>query len=320
VRTEQMPQLNHPHLGTDMRSNSMYMIGIIGGMSWESTAVYYRRLNEFVRDRMGGLHSARILLASLDFSPIAHMQKEARWNNAEELIINTALDLKRGGADLLILATNTMHKVADAIGVRTGLPFIDIRSVTARALKAAGKRRPLLLGTRFTMEDDFYTEYLRISGLDVLTPAEADRSAVHGIIFEELCRGIVSTASKARFLAVIDACRTNGMDSVIFGCTEIGLLLSPADVPEGAFDTTELHAAAAIERALAKSPADNEPGPLGLSPVQPDWPAGLGGPPERNGFNDAVSLWRLQNMTHDEREEFLGPPRRNRIFTEKNTL
>jgi aspartate racemase len=234
----------------------MKTIGVIGGMSWESTAVYYRRLNELVRDRMGGLHSARLLLASVDFAPIAEMQKAGRWREAEDMLIASALDLKRGGADLIILATNTMHKVADTIGTQIGLPFIDIRTVTAKALISVGKRKPLLLGTRFTMEDGFYADHLAASGLEVVTPSADGRNTVHEIIYDELCRGIISPASKQRYLDIIEGCRTPGFDSVIFGCTEIGLLLAPSDLREGVFDTTELHVAAAVDRALSNAIAD----------------------------------------------------------------
>ena len=298
----------------------MHIIGIIGGMSWESTAVYYRRLNELVREQAGGLHSARVLLASVDFALIAEMQKDARWDDAEAYLIELAFDLKRGGADFLVLATNTMHKVADTLASRTGLPFIDIRDVTVLALKAAGKKKPLLLGTRFTMEDSFYTGRLFDRGFDVVVPSDTDRKIVHDIIYNELCCGIVSTSSKAKYLEIINSGRAQGIDSVIFGCTEIGMLLSQSDIPEGAFDTTELHVAAAVERAMAKQLTKARTYSTDTPLPKPDWPAGLGPPVESDGYDDAVSFWRLQNMTQAERDAFLGPPRKRNIFNEKKSL
>jgi aspartate racemase len=228
----------------------MKTIGVIGGMSWESTAVYYRRLNELVRDRMGGLHSARLLLASVDFAPIAAMQQAGEWDKAGEVLAEAAMNLARGGAELIVLATNTMHKVADAITSASSLPFLHIADVSASALIKAGKKKPLLLATRFTMEQEFYRGHLRRYGIEALIPSGDDRTSVHRIIYEELCQGIMRPASKDAYLAVIERARADGMDSVIFGCTEIGLLLSPSDVPEGAFDTTELHCVAAVDAAF----------------------------------------------------------------------
>jgi aspartate racemase len=227
----------------------MRTIGVIGGMSWESTAVYYRRLNELVRERAGGLHSAKLLLASVDFAPIAEMQKAGAWDEAGAVLAGTAQELEKGGADLIILATNTMHKVADAITTTISIPLIHIADISAEALRKAGKRKPLLLATRFTMEQDFYRGHLRRYGIEAIIPSVEDRLVVHRIIYEELCQGIIRPESKDAYLAIIDRARGEGMDSVIFGCTAIGLLLSGQDVPEGAFDTTELHCRAAIDAA-----------------------------------------------------------------------
>jgi aspartate racemase len=226
-------------------------IGIIGGMSWESTAVYYRRINELVRERLGGLHSARVIVNSVDFAPIAAMQAAGDWEKAGIQLGFAAHALQQAGAHFIVLATNTMHKVARHITGATGLPMLHIGDVTADALLAAGKTRPLLLATRFTMEQAFYRDHLKKRGIEAIVPDQGGRDAVHGIIYDELCKGIVRPESKARYLAVIEAARSEKIDSVIFGCTEIGMLLSLQDVPEGAFDTTELHCVAAVDAALA---------------------------------------------------------------------
>jgi aspartate racemase len=229
----------------------MKTIGIIGGMSWESTAVYYRRLNELVRERAGGLHSARVIIYSVDFAPIAAMQSVGEWDEAGIALGRAAYALQQAGADLLLLATNTMHKVAQHITSATDVPLLHIGDVTANALIAAKRKRPLLLATRFTMEQTFYRDHLKDRGINPVVPDQTGREMVHAVIYDELCKGIVLPASKARYLAVIDEARKDGIDSVVFGCTEIGMLLSPSDVPEGAFDTTELHCAAAVDAALA---------------------------------------------------------------------
>ncbi len=229
----------------------MRTIGVIGGMSWESTAVYYRRLNEHVRDRLGGLHSAAVIVHSVDFAGIAAMQAAGEWDAAGREMDRCAAGLARAGADLLVLATNTMHKVAGNIEAASGLPLLHIADVTASALKRRGCKRPLLLATRFTMEDGFYRERLAAHGIVALVPEADDRAEVHRVIYEELCRGTVSPASKAAYLAVIERARAEGIDSVILGCTEIGLLLSQGDMPEPAIDTTEEHVAAAVEVALS---------------------------------------------------------------------
>lgn len=220
----------------------MATIGLIGGMSWESTAVYYRLLNEGVRARLGGLHSADILLHSLDFSPIAEMQA------AGAAMAASARRLERGGASCIVLATNTMHKLADQITAATNLPFLHLADVTAKAVRRTASRRPLLLATRFTMEQRFYRDRLAAFGVEALVPDAAERDDVHRIIYDELCRGRVEPASKARYREIVArAAREEGADGVILGCTEITLLVSQADFDIPAFDTTALHVEAALD-------------------------------------------------------------------------
>jgi len=229
----------------------MTTIGLIGGMSWESTVVYYRLLNEGVRARRGGLHSADVLLHSLDFSPIAEMQAKGDWDGAGDVLADSARRLERAGAGCIVLCTNTMHKLADRITAATRVPFLHLADVTARAIRASGSRKPLLLATRFTMEQAFYRDRLAAHGVEALVPAEAERAEVHRIIYEELCRGEIRPASKTRYLALIaDAANSHGADGVILGCTEIGLLISQKDVALPVFDTTALHVAAALDFAL----------------------------------------------------------------------
>lgn len=226
----------------------MATIGLIGGMSWESTAVYYRLLNEGVRARLGGLHSADVLLHSLDFAGIAEMQAQGDWAAAGAALAQSARRLEHAGASCLVLCTNTMHKVADQITGATKLPFLHLADVTAQAIRATSARRPLLLATRFTMEQAFYRDRLKAFGVEALVPQAQERDEVHRIIYEELCRGRIEAASKARYLAVIErAIREEGADGVILGCTEIGLLLSQADCAVPVFDTTALHVAAALD-------------------------------------------------------------------------
>jgi aspartate racemase len=229
----------------------MTTIGLIGGMSWESTAVYYRLLNEGVRARLGGLHSADVLLHSLDFSPIAEMQAKGDWDAAGDVLAGSARRLERAGAGCIVLCTNTMHKLADRITGATLVPFLHLADVTARAIRLSASRRPLLLATRFTMEQAFYRDRLSAHGVEALVPGEAERAEIHRIIYEELCRGEIRPGSKARYLAIIaDAAATHGADGVILGCTEIGLLISQADTALPVFDTTALHVAAALDFAL----------------------------------------------------------------------
>lgn len=225
----------------------MTTIGLIGGMSWESTAVYYRLLNEGVRERVGGLHSADILLHSLDFAPIAEMQAAGDWASAGAALAESARRLERAGARCILLATNTMHKVADAITAATNVPFLHLADVTAKAVRKAGGSRPLLLATRFTMEQEFYRGRLAAFGVEAMVPEPEERAEVHRIIYEELCRGVVLPASKERYREIIRGATARGADGVILGCTEIGLLIGQQDAAVPVFDTTALHVEAALE-------------------------------------------------------------------------
>lgn len=230
----------------------MRTIGLIGGMSWESTAIYYRLVNERVRARAGGLHSARVLLWSFDFDDIAALQAKGDWRGAGNLLGDAARGLEKAGADLLVLCTNTMHKVSDAITGAVRLPFLHLADVTASAVKAAGCTKPLLLATRYTMEDDFYVGRLR-DGHDVaaIVPDADGRTTVHDIIYSELCRGVVSDASRETLRGIIAQAKADGADGVILGCTELGMILSQDDCDVPVFDTTRLHADAAVDFALA---------------------------------------------------------------------
>jgi aspartate racemase len=232
----------------------MKTIGLIGGMSWESTAVYYRLLNEAVRDRLGGLHSADILMRSVDFGAIVAMQKAGRWDLAATALGDAAAGLERAGADCVLICTNTMHLVAPEVAARISVSLVHIIDETARAIAAAGLRRPLLLATRYTMEHGFYAERMRAHGIDVLVPEADDRALVHDVIFDELCRGVVRPESRAAVEAVIARGAAAGADSVILGCTEICLLLDPTGLMLPGFDSTAIHAAAAVDYALGPAP------------------------------------------------------------------
>jgi aspartate racemase len=229
----------------------MKTIGLLGGMSWESTLPYYRTLNETVRARLGGLHSAKVVLWSVDFAEVEALQHRGDWAAAGALLAEAAGRLQAAGADFLVLATNTMHKVAPAITAAVpGLPLLHIADATAARILAAGHRRIGLLGTRFTMEQDFYTQRLRAHGLEVLVPETDGRAAVHRIIYEELCLGRIEPASRATYQAEITALVARGAEAVILGCTEITLLIGPDHSPVPVFDTTAIHAEAAAHRAL----------------------------------------------------------------------
>jgi aspartate racemase len=225
-------------------------LGLIGGMSAESTVIYYQLLNRLVRKRLGGLHSASLVMASLDFAPIAKMQADGAWDQAGEVLAAAARTLEAAGAQAVLICANTMHLVAGAVQGAVSIPLIHIADATADALTAAGARRPLLLATRFTMEKAFYRDRLAARGIEALVPEPADRERLHAIIYDELCVGLVSPKAKAAVLAMIGAAQGQGADSVIFGCTEIGLLISQADLDLPAFDTTEIHARAAVAFAL----------------------------------------------------------------------
>ena len=233
----------------------MKVIGLIGGMSCESTAHYYARLNEGVRAARGGLHSAEILMWSVDFAPIAQMQAEGRWEEAGVRLATIAKRLEGAGADVLVLATNTMHKVADAIEASTSIPLIHIADATAKKIRAAGKRKPALLATKFTMEQDFYTGRLREKlGLEVVVPDQADRALVHQVIYDELCLGRVTDSSRQVFVDVALRLASRGADCLILGCTEVAMLLDESNAPLPIFDTALIHAEAAADFALGLAP------------------------------------------------------------------
>lgn len=231
----------------------MKVIGLIGGMSWESSAEYYRLINEGMKARLGGHHNARSLMSTVSFEEVKTLQHEGRWDELGDLMRQAAMQLEAGGADFVVLCTNTMHKLAHVIEAAIGVPFLHIADPTANAVRLAGFRRVCLLGTRFTMEQDFFRERLeRLHGLEVLVPDEADRTAVHDIIYNELCHGIVREASRASFQSAVEKARAAGAQAVILGCTEISLLIKPEDSPLPVFDTTALHARAAVALALGE--------------------------------------------------------------------
>ena len=230
----------------------MKKLGIIGGMSWESTIIYYQYLNQGVRARLGGLHSADLLLYSFDFAAIESLQSAGKWEQATTAMVNAALDLKHAGAEALIIATNTMHKMADDVEAAAGLPLFHIADATADAIQKQSVSKPLLLATNFTMSQDFYKGRLRDKhNIITLTPEADDKTIIHDIIYNELCQGVISSASKDNYLKIINKMRDEKqIDSVIFGCTEIGLLLSPDDLDIPAFDTTKIHCDYALDRLL----------------------------------------------------------------------
>ena len=229
----------------------MKRIGLIGGMSWESTALYYRLLNQGAAARLGGLHSADLVLASVDFAPIARLQADGRWDEAGGVLAERARHLEAAGAELLVLCTNTMHQVAPAIEAAVTVPLLHIIDVTAAAAREAGLRRLGLLATGFTMGQPFYRDRLATHDLDAIVPDAAGRELVHRIIYDELCRGVITEDSRRRVRAVVEDLVARGADGIILGCTEIELLVGPADSPVPVLPTTALHAAAALDAALA---------------------------------------------------------------------
>lgn len=230
----------------------MKTLGLLGGMSWESTVGYYRLINEEVKARLGGLHSARLVLYSVDFAEVEELQKRGQWHESGELLAHAAQSLERAGAEGLVICTNTMHKVAPQIAASIDIPLLHIADATGGALRAQGIRTTALLGTAYTMEQDFYKQRLVENyGLKVLIPEAADRAEVHRVIFEELCQGKVCPASRSRYAGIVEELRRGGAEAVILGCTEIGMLLQDGDVRLPVFDTTRLHAAQAVAWALA---------------------------------------------------------------------
>jgi aspartate racemase len=229
----------------------MKTIGVIGGMSWESSTEYYKLLNRHAKARLGGHHNARSLMLTVDFAPIEANQRAGDWNALGQQMADAARQLERGGADLVMLATNTMHRVYESIEAAIDVPFLHIADPTGRALQAAGIERVGLLGTRYTMEQTFYTGRLRERyDLETVIPDEAERADVHRIIYDELCHGKVDGASRSTYQRVIEALAARGAQAVILGCTEITLLIKPEDSVLPVFDTTALHAQAAVDWAI----------------------------------------------------------------------
>ena len=230
----------------------MKTIGLIGGMSWESTLSYYKLLNEGVKARLDGLHSAKIILHSVDFAPIAKLQTEGKWEESALIIQEAALSLERAGVDFILLCTNTMHKVLPLITPNIKVPFLHIAEATAKALNAHGAHKAILLGTKFTMQESFYKEILNAHHIDVVIPDQKSIETINQIIFQELCVGKIETTSKKIFLKIIDdlTCHNPSIDAVILGCTEIGLLLDQQSSKLPLFDTTILHVNEALNRAI----------------------------------------------------------------------
>jgi aspartate racemase len=231
----------------------MKTIGLIGGMSWESSLEYYRILNETVKERLGGLHSAKCVLVSVDFAEIEPLQHQERWAEQSQMMVAAAQNVERAGADFILLCTNTMHKLADDIQASIHIPFLHIADATARKIKALGIRKVGLLGTRFTMEQDFYRLRLEEKHhLAVLILDEQQREVVHRIIYQELCLGVIKEESRLQYARVIQDLVLNGAQGIILGCTEIELLVKPEDSPVPLFPTTRIHAEAAVDYALGK--------------------------------------------------------------------
>jgi aspartate racemase len=229
----------------------MKTIGLIGGMSWESTVPYYRQINETIKQRLGGLHSAKIVLYSVDFQEIERLQHAGDWQAAGVVLANVARSLEAAGADFLVLCTNTMHKVAGAIEAAVRIPLFHIADPTATAIKHAGHATVGLLGTRFTMEQAFYRDRLVGHGLRVIVPEATDRDTIHRIIYDELCVGVITDESRREYRRIMEWLTAQGAEAIILGCTEISLLVDQQDANVPLFDTTAIHARSAAEEALA---------------------------------------------------------------------
>jgi aspartate racemase len=229
------------------------VIGLIGGMSWNSSLEYYRLINELVSRKLGGLHSARLVLYSLDFEEIERAQQESRWEDAADILAKAAIALKQAGADFLVICTNTMHKVSDKVGESAGLPILHIVDTTGNAIREQGLSKVGLLGTRFVMAEQFYQDRLKKRfDIEVVVPAEDEQAVVHRVIYDELCRGKVRDLDRQSCLQVIDKLTKRGAEGIVLGCTELPLLIRLGDVRVPVFDTTRLHAEAAVEMALSE--------------------------------------------------------------------
>lgn len=234
-----------------MAAKKQRTLGIIGGMSWESTESYYRLINEGIKAELGSLHSADLLIHSVDFAPIGELQAQGAWDEMGAILANSGKRLQAAGAQGLLIATNTMHKVVDDVQAATNLPIIHIADATAKAIQAQGLTKIALLGTQFTMTQDFYKQRLIDTGLQVLIPENNARAEVHRIIYDELCQGQFLDSSRQYYSQVIKDLANKGAEGVILGCTEIGLLIQQADSPIAVFDTTAIHAAAAVDFLLS---------------------------------------------------------------------
>jgi aspartate racemase len=229
----------------------MKTIGLIGGLSWESSAVYYRIMNELVRDQLGGTHSAKSLMYSVDFEEFERLQHLGDWQQLEKMMLDAGMRLKKGGADFIVICTNTMHKMADLLEQEVGLPVLHIADAAAAEVKKRGLRKVALLGTKFTMEEDFYKGRLAEKhGLEVLIPNEKEREVIHSVIYKELVVGKILASSRDEYRKIIETLHGRGAEGVILGCTEIPLLIGANDAAIPVFDTTQIHAAAAVEFAL----------------------------------------------------------------------
>ena len=228
----------------------MKTIGLIGGMSWESSIEYYRIINEVTKSKLGGLHSAKSVMYSVDFAEIEALQHQSRWQEAAGLMVAAAQSLERAGADFIVLCTNTMHKLADEIEANIQVPFLHIADTTAKKIQSSGIQKIGLLGTRFTMEQDFYRGRLvNKHGLEVLIPNDDEREVVHRVIYEEVCLGIINPESRKQYIEIMNSLVESGAEGIILGCTEIELLIHTGDVTVDLFPTTRIHAEAAVEKA-----------------------------------------------------------------------
>jgi aspartate racemase len=230
----------------------MKTIGLIGGMSWESTVTYYRIVNEVIKEKLGGLHSAKVLLYSVDFHEIEECQSRGDWDKSADILAAAAVSLEKARADFIVICTNTMHKVAEQIQSRIGIPIVHIAEATADALELRGFSKVILLGTKYTMTQDFYKEKLERAGVSVLIPDEQGVETVNNIIYQELCLGIISEESKGKLLGIIDQLSKRGAQGVVLGCTEIGLLIKQEDTDLPVFDTTYIHASKAAMLSIGK--------------------------------------------------------------------
>lgn len=234
-------------------SDTQKTIGLLGGMSWESTATYYRVLNEGIKKQLGGLHSAKICLVSVDFEEIEKLQHAGDWEGTAVILADAAQAIESGGADFLLICTNTMHKVAPQIAATISIPILHIADATAEQLRADGIKKVGLLGTRFTMEQDFYRSRLtELYGIEVIVPNQQEQDAVHDVIYKELCLGRIEDSSRARYLQIIDRLAAEGAEAVILGCTEIALLVQQAHTEIPLYDTTAIHAEQAVLKSLSR--------------------------------------------------------------------